>query len=177
MRFIPNNIHTFIKNKDIYILILNNKDFVYKIPLGSYQFEKNVFLAGGTSQKNLFICPTTFYHSTFIYFYSSGNILIDSTGVHKKFLTYKPIFFNKLRYVGKGFKLVIKKKKFFNCIFGNSHIYWVKLQKTITKRTRKYKISFITKSLPTYIRTVSILKKIKPINRYTLRGVRTYTHV
>jgi len=65
----------------------------------------------------------------------------------------------------------------FNCIFGHSHIFWVKIQKTIIKKTKKYKYVFITYTFNMFLKTIYILKKIKPVNRYTLRGVRTYTHV
>ncbi len=89
----------------------------------------------------------------------------------------KPIYFNKFKYVGKGFKLIFKKKKkMFNCIFGYSHIYWVKLQNTLVKKTKKYKFFFATNDFKSYKVFSQILKNIKPINRYTLRGVRTYMH-
>lgn len=95
-----------------------------------------------------------------------------------KLENYKPVYFERFKYVGKGFKLIFKKKKnMFNCIFGHSHIYWVKLQNAVVKKTKKYRYMFVAKNLHIYTSMIDILKKIKPINRYTLRGVRTYTHV
>jgi hypothetical protein len=96
----------------------------------------------------------------------------------QKFDEYRPVYFERFKYVGKGFKLILKKKRnMFNCIFGHSHIYWVKLQKTIVKKTKKYRYMFVANNLNMYTNMLNILKQIKPINRYTLRGVRTYTHV
>ncbi len=91
---------------------------------------------------------------------------------------YKPIYFERFKYVGKGFKLILKrKKKFFNCVFGHSHIYWVIFRTIFTKKTKKYKFLFISKSYYLFNQMINILREIKPINRYTLRGVRTYTRV
>jgi hypothetical protein len=50
------------------------------------------------------------------------------------------------------------------------------LQNTFLKKTKKYKFFFAAKNANSYNTFINILKKIKPINRYTLRGVRTYTH-
>ncbi len=95
--------------------------------------------------------------------------------IQNKFVSYKPIYFGKFKYVGKGFKLIFKKKRnMFNCIFGYSHIHWVKLQQTFIKKTKKYKFMFVVKNKNTFNLFNNILKNIKPINRYTLRGVRTY---
>ena len=120
------------------------------------------------------MCLNTHYFSqTLDYFSNTSNLTI----INSKFKIYKPIYFNKFKYVGKGFKLIFKRKKnIFNCIFGYSHMYWVKLQNTFIKKTKKYKFLFLTKNIQNYNLFVNILRKIKPINRYTLRGVRTYTH-
>lgn len=122
------------------------------------------------------ICANTGYSNTGVYFKESNTVA--NSYLHEKLSTYKPLYFERFKYVGKGFKLILKKKhKMFNCIFGHSHIYWVKLQQTIIKKTKKYRYMFVANNLQMYNNMLSILKKIKPINRYTLRGVRTYTHV
>jgi len=142
-----------------------NANYIYKIPVGNNNLEK----------RTLFICFDTNYFTNILNYFSHDHKLHEKRNI--KFTNYKPIYFNKFKYIGKGFKLIFKKKKkLFNCIFGYSHIYWVKLQNVLVKKTKKYKFFFATKNINNYNIFVNILKKIKPINRYTLRGVRTYTH-
>jgi len=122
----------------------------------------------------LYICVATLYSILTPKYTISKTLKIKTDD---KWSSYKPVYFERFRYVGKGFKLVLKRKrKFFNCVFGYSHIYWIKLKSILVKRTRKYKYMFVAQSHYIFIRTINILKKVKPINRYTLRGVRTYTH-
>jgi hypothetical protein len=92
-----------------------------------------------------------------------------------KFIDFKPVHYNRFRYVGKGFKMVLKKKKkLLKCIFGHSHLYLIKFQNTFIKKTKKYKFFYATQQKINLLNSTDILAKIKPINRYTLRGVRTY---
>ena len=153
----------------------SNKNF-YKIPVGfSFKYSRR---NDGPLVKNfnkVHICINTGYTTLQIPHKSTNKFglrILDD-----KFKIYKPVYFERFKYVGKGFKLIFKKKKkMFNCIFGHSHIYWVKLQNAIVKKTKKYRYMFVAKNLRIYNDMINILKKIKPINRYTLRGVRTYTH-
>lgn len=145
---------------------------IYKIPVGSRYVEQPMRI----NNTDVHICMNTGYTST--------NLTVDNYNIEKtkslfnKFITYKPVYFDRFKYVGKGFKMILKKKRnMFNCIFGHSHIYWVKLQNTMIKKTKKYKYMFVANDLTMHKNMINILKKIKPINRYTLRGVRTYTHV
>jgi len=136
---------------------------IYKIP------------SGGVEDSCYHICYQTFYSSITISAMGGVKFLKPSTDT--KFNLYKPIYFERFKYLGKGFKLVVKRKlKFLNCVFGHSHIYWVRWQTVLIKRTKKYRFMFVSSSLTIHRNMIHILKNIKPINRYTLRGVRTYTH-
>lgn len=91
-----------------------------------------------------------------------------------KFLkTFEFYFFIKIKFKGKGFKIKFNKKlKIIKFYFGRSHITVFKLKKIKLKKVTKYK--FILKSLNLWkLKTNSIkITKIKPINVYTLRGIR-----
>lgn len=87
--------------------VTDNKH-IYKIPLASFT-------------ANPFICFDTSYSEVvFNYFAMDYKTKLSMTQVE----TQKPVYYNRFKYVGKGFKLIFKKKKkLFNCIFGYSHIY------------------------------------------------------
>lgn len=51
------------------------------------------------------------------------------------------------------------------------------MQKIIIKKTKKYKFFFTTQHKKNFVSALNIFKRIKPINRYTLRGVKTYKHI
>jgi hypothetical protein len=154
-----------------YLIIIFNESTktFYKIPVGFafnsiYKFKGN----------NAHVCMDTLYTTVKLPFNLPD--IKNFAALDNKLKNYKPIYFGRFKYVGKGFKLIFKKKKkMFNCIFGHSHIFWVKLQTTFIKKTKKYKYMFISNNKYVYAKTLAILKKIKPINRYTLRGVRTYS--
>jgi len=156
------------------VTINEDKSIIYKIPVGSKQCVDTREWSINNTDPFIYICLNTYYTETYVWGFSKLRKTIEQDT--KYFLTYKPLYFNRLRYVGKGFKLLLKKKKFFNCIFGHSHIYWVKIQNIKIKKTKKYKFFFVAKNISLFNKIVNILKKVKPINRYTLRGVRTYTH-
>lgn len=145
---------------------------IYKIPAGSTACK----LADYSGMHGVHVCPNTYYASIMVPIFNSSRSSRRST--NKKFSIYKPVYFERFKYLGKGFKLILKKKRgFFNCIFGYSHIYWIKLQSTMVKKTKKYKFMFVLNNHHKFQTMINILKKVKPINRYTLRGLRTYTHV
>lgn len=82
-------------------------------------------------------------------------------------------FFFKIRFNGKGFRIQsFRNKKTMNFTFGYSHIYYVNLKKLNFKRLSKYKYFFKTNSLISLNFLKNIFRKIKPINAYTLRGLR-----
>jgi hypothetical protein len=149
----------------------NTKQTFYKIPVGAHFNSKYIY-----KMQNMHICINTLYTTVQLPFNLSN--IKHFNNLQNKLKYYKPIYFDRFKYVGKGFKLIFKKKKnMFNCIFGHSHIFWVKLQTTFIKKTKKYKYLFISQNKNVYTKTLAILKKIKPINRYTLRGVRTYSSI
>jgi len=166
-----------------YTIILYNTQShtFYKIPTGVHPTQNSrVNTITDTTNFNLtklvHVCIDTYYSSVLTDIYSTVKQTKLQTAA--KFMTYKPIYFERFKYLGKGFKLLLKKKRhMFNCIFGYSHIYWIKLQSLKVKRTKKYKYVFVAPNYQTFLKTIAIIKKIKPINRYTLRGVRSYTHV
>jgi hypothetical protein len=170
MRYYPNNDYSIIRlGTNVYCLLIFDEidHYIYKLHFG----HKNVSSRSYSDH----MCTDTFYINT----RSSDNFFDKSVynQTWKKFASYKPIHFDRFKYLGKGFKLVLKRKKYFyNCIFGHSHIYWVKLQKTFFKKTKKYKFFFMVRNSQLYWHIIDILKNIKPVNRYTLRGVRTYAH-
>lgn len=157
-----------INNKTFLIIYYDIKNNLYKIPVGFFnQPNKNSTLYN-------YVCSSTGFHQSYYNGFSINTSNYNYTSI--KLLNHRPIYFNRFRYLGKGFKLVFKKKKkLFNCIFGYSHIYWLKTQQIFIKKTKKYKYFFVTNQRD-FWNFINILKKVKPINRYTLRGLRTYTH-
>jgi len=169
IRFLKNDKIWVIKNiQNSYIVItssnFNNNNYFYKIPSG---FKNADGLASYLSLDTLY----SLYNTNYLLNECEGIKLLSN-----KLKISKPLYYNRFKYVGKGFKLIFRKKKnLFNCIFGYSHIYWIKLQNTFIKKTKKYKFFYTVKNMQNFLIFDNILKTIKPINRYTLRGVRTYT--
>ena len=88
--------------------------------------------------------------------------------INKFLKTFEFYFFIKIKFKGKGFKIKFNKKlKIIKFFFGRSHLTLFKL-----KKITKYK--FILKSLNFWKLKTNAIKitKIKPINVYTLRGIR-----
>lgn len=93
--------------------------------------------------------------------------------INKFLKTFEFYFFIKIKFKGKGFKIKFNKKiKLIKFYFGRSHITFFKLKKIKLKKITKYK--FILKNLNlSKLKTNSIkITKIKPVNVYTLRGIR-----
>lgn len=83
------------------------------------------------------------------------------------------VFFFKIRFNGKGFRIQsFSKKKIMNFTFGYSHMYFIFLKKIKFKRINKYKYFFALKDLTSLNFLKNLFRKIKPINKYTLRGLR-----
>lgn len=93
--------------------------------------------------------------------------------INKFLKTFEFYFFIKIKFKGKGFKIKFNKKlKIIKFFFGKSHITFFKLKKIKLKKITKYK--FILKNLNfNKLKTnASKITKIKPMNVYTLRGIR-----
>lgn len=82
-------------------------------------------------------------------------------------------FFFKIKFNGKGFRIQsFRNKKLMNFTFGHSHKMYMHLPKTFFKRINKYKYFLKTKNLNLKHHMTNLFKTIKPINKYTLRGLR-----
>jgi hypothetical protein len=188
-RFLKNNQKIIIKtqkNGSSYaFIVLNSVDhYIYKIYVGTNPLssdiknKSNVLNIADTHIMSMSLCSYICLETSYVITSNWYNLAATKFNfVMGKLLQYKPIYFERFKYVGKGFKLILKKKKMFNCVFGYSHIYLFKLQTLIVKRTKKYKHVFIAPTQQCFLKAISLLRCIKPINRYTLRGVRTYTHI
>ena len=99
---------------------------------------------------------------------------IANTKTLEKFLkSWDIYFFYKIKFKGKGYRIrFYKKSKIMRFYFGRSHITVYKFKKIKIKKSGKYK--FILKSLnPFNLKNTALnVIKVKPINRYTLRGLR-----
>jgi hypothetical protein len=99
------------------VLYNENHSNIYKIPVGSLGGRVVCSSISDDINKTplVYVCSSTFYieqySNTFDFFLKNTNI----TKTH--FMTYKPLYFNRLRYVGKGFKLLLKKKNDFLIVF------------------------------------------------------------
>jgi ribosomal protein L6P/L9E len=93
--------------------------------------------------------------------------------INKFLKTFEFYFFIKIKFKGKGFKIKFNKKiKLIKFYFGKSHITFFKLKRIKLKKITKYK--FIIKNLNFMKLKTNAMRitKIKPMNVYTLRGIR-----
>ena len=87
--------------------------------------------------------------------------------------SWNSYFFNKIKFKGKGFRIkFFKKIKLIKFYFGRSHKTFVLLNKIKRKRINKYKFLLIGLNKTNVVNNVVKVVKIKPINIYTLRGLR-----
>lgn len=93
--------------------------------------------------------------------------------VNKYLKTFEIYFFIKIKFKGKGFKIKFNKKlKLIKFYFGRSHITFVKLKKIKLKKVTKYKFLLKSLNLAKLKKNSSKITYIKPVNLYTLRGIR-----
>ena len=87
--------------------------------------------------------------------------------------TFESYFFIKIKFKGKGFKIKYNKKlKLIKFYFGRSHMTFFKLKKIKLKKINKYKF-FLRNFNYNWLKKKAIeITKIKPVNIYTLRGIR-----
>lgn len=141
------NVNLFLYNKDKKILMsLNKKKFWFDNETNSLSFKKK-FL--NYEEKKNINKITNFMKSLDLYFYS------------------------KIKFKGKGFRIrFFKKIRFVKFFFGKSHRSQIFYKKIIVKRINKYK--FIMKNINkgVLIKNKKITVKIRPVNLYTLRGIR-----
>lgn len=158
---LPQNINIIIwKNKNIFNLFLYNKTKFYKL---SVNFDKKNQIKWDNNTNSL----------TFL-----ENILEKNENkISKKFFNFFKswdlFFFKKIKFKGKGFRMrFFKKNKFVKFFFGKSHKTFIFFKKIIMKKINKYK--FILKSINKNKLNINskYVTNIKPINLYTLRGLR-----
>lgn len=82
-------------------------------------------------------------------------------------------FFKKIKFKGKGFRLTsYRKRTTLEFIFGHSHLYLLFMQQLHYKRFNKYRYIFYTKNKVVLDETIRRVVAVRPINVYTLRGLR-----
>lgn len=110
-----------------------------------------------------------------------SNILLIHSYVNfylKLFLSYFfRLLFIKMRFLGKGYKLFIKKNNYhfitiFN--FGYSHRYYIYLYHFFTIQLAKTKFLFFGLNFFILKLFLNMLYFCKPLNIFTLRGLRFY---
>lgn len=101
------------------------------------------------------------------------NLNYNFNEVNKYLKTFELYFFIKIKFKGKGFKIKFNKKlKLIKFYFGRSHITFVKLKKIKLKKITKYKFLLKSLNLAKLKKNSSKITYIKPVNLYTLRGIR-----
>jgi ribosomal protein L6P/L9E len=108
-------------------------------------------------------------------FIKNNNSLLNfSFNEANKYLkTFEIYFFIKIKFKGKGFKIKFNKKlKLIKFFFGRSHMTFYKLKKIKLKKVNKYKFVLKSFSLSRLKKDASNITYIKPVNVYTLRGIR-----
>lgn len=87
--------------------------------------------------------------------------------------TFENYFFLKIKFKGKGFKIKFNKKlKLIKFYFGKSHITFFKLKTLKLKKITKYKFLLKNLNFNKLKKKASEMTYIKPVNVYTLRGIR-----
>lgn len=86
---------------------------------------------------------------------------------------FDAIFFKKIKFTGKGFKIRFRKrKKFLKFFFGHSHMKIIFIQKTKIKKLTKYKYILKFKNIQQLTKTCNLICNVRSMNIYTKRGIR-----
>lgn len=86
---------------------------------------------------------------------------------------FEALFFEKIKFSGKGFKITFKKrKKFLRFMFGHSHIKFIFMNKTKIKRLTKYKYILKDKNKNRLRNATKLICDVRPLNIFTKRGLR-----
>lgn len=87
------------------------------------------------------------------------------------------LVFIKMRFIGKGYKLLVRKTRAHHVIlfnFGYSHRYYIYIYSFYYTQLAKTKFIFYGLNFFTLKTTLIYLYSIKPINIFTLRGLRFF---
>lgn len=146
------------KNNNLNIYLYNKLYFIYLNNLNNKNYYKYDNETNSLSIIKLIPNKNNFFMVNFL------NQFLKSLDIY---------FFFKIKFKGKGYRIrFYKKNKIVKFYFGKSHITFFFFKKLILKKISKYK--FIIKG-PNYFNiknTAVKISKIKPINVYTLRGLR-----
>lgn len=119
-----------------------------------------------------------------LYDKESNSITVEKQTLNKDYIKFEKnlmnffkswefYFFSKIKFKGKGFRIrYLKKLKLVKFFFGRSHKTFILFKNVYLKRINKYK--FIVKNIEktVVIRNRRMAVNIKPLNFYTLRGLR-----
>lgn len=154
-----NSYLSFIKKGTISLMILKNDDAVFKHLVNGQNLD--IYL----DPETLSICTKTAFLKT---------ASVTDMFLYNSYLnTLYQAFFRKIKFTGKGFRLTsFKKKRAFEFIFGYSHMYILYINKIFYKRYSKYKYIFFSKNSEQLKITSKEITNVKPLNVYTLRGLR-----
>ena len=147
------------KNKNIVFVLLTNKSKNLKI-----NFNLNCSEINHDSHSNSIIIRKKVKNNL--------NIKIPKI-IFNLLKSWDLFFFLKIKFKGKGFRIrFLKKTKLVKFFFGRSHKTFIVFKYVVLKKINKYK--FILKGLKKDKLIQNSLKvvNIKPINYYTLRGLR-----
>lgn len=162
----------------------NTKIIVWR--KNKYNTDLNFFLTNGTKTYKLSLDETD--KQIFIDKWSN-TIYIDKSRINflnnklNKFFNFflnswNNYFFNKIKFKGKGFRIkFFKKIKLIKFYFGRSHKTFMLLNKIKRKRINKYKFLLIGLNKKNVINNSINITNIKPINIYTLRGLRSSSQI
>lgn len=102
---------------------------------------------------------------------------IKENKINKKFFeflkSWSIYFFSKIKFKGKGFRIkFFKKIKLIKFYFGRSHKTFILLKNLKKKKINKYKFILFHLKKKKLINTNKLIINIKPLNIYTLRGLK-----
>lgn len=86
-------------------------------------------------------------------------------------------YYKKMRFTGKGYKIRKSRlKRSLKFYFGRSHQTYVFSGGLNFKRLSKYRLLLLANNKKRLNRVVSLVLKVRPVNRYTKRGLRCTRH-
>nr|YP_004841721.1 Ymf60 [Ichthyophthirius multifiliis]AEL89263.1 Ymf60 [Ichthyophthirius multifiliis] len=160
------------------ILILNNKDDLQYFNLNYIYIYNNNFYFNIINYTNKFINLNTdlffnkFTNTLLINNFEKNYFLKTLVAELNKFLfSLDNIFFKKIKFTGKGFKIK-KKKNNISLFFNTAHINLFLSIKNITIRLNKSKYIIIKSNYNDLIMDSYLFKNVKPNNIFTKRGIR-----
>lgn len=86
-------------------------------------------------------------------------------------------YYKKMRFTGKGYKIRKSRvKRSLKLYFGRSHKTYIFSGGLNFKKLSKYRLLLLTNNKKRLNRIVSLVLQVRPINRYTKRGLRATRH-